>query len=76
MTTPDLTPRVRWLEEDVSAITDTVLDIKHRVDGHTRIHGEHGLTLDEHGTELAAIRGTRAEHGEALAEILRRLDRP
>lgn len=67
MTGPDLSRRVERAEEDVTAISDTVLEIKETVDRHT-------ATLDAHGRELAAIRATQAQHGEVLAEILRRLD--
>ena len=67
MTGPDLSRRVERAEEDVTAISDTVLEIKETVDRHT-------ATLDAHGRELAAIRQTQAEHGQVLAEILRRLD--
>lgn len=81
MTSPELSRRVERAEEDLLAISDTVLDIKETVDQHTEIlaaHGRelaaHGRELAAHGRELAAIRATQAQHGEVLAEILRRLD--
>ena len=61
--------RVDRAEEDLTAISDTVLDIKDTVDRHT-------VTLDEHGRELAAIREAQSRHGEVLVEILRRLNAP
>ncbi|BBG05745.1 hypothetical protein C8E95_7109 [Pseudonocardia autotrophica] len=67
MAGPDLSRRVERAEEDVTAISDTVLEIKETVDRHTE-------TLEAHGRELAAIRETQSQHGEVLAEILRRLD--
>ncbi|MGH3932161.1 MAG: hypothetical protein ACRDTF_19540 [Pseudonocardiaceae bacterium] len=88
MASPELSRRVNRVEEDLTAIADTVLDIKKTVDRHTRTLADHGRTLADHGRiladhgrilaehsgELAAIRQTQAQHGEALAEILRRLD--
>ena len=71
MTNLELSRRV---EDDLTAISDTVLDIKETVDRHTETLAEHGRTLAEHGYELTAIRKTQAQHGEALVEILRRLD--
>ncbi|MDN5916486.1 MAG: hypothetical protein L0I76_15525 [Pseudonocardia sp.] len=67
MTGSDLSRRVDRAEEDVTAISDTVLEIKETVDRHT-------AALEAHGHELAAIRETQSQHGEVLAEILRRLD--
>lgn len=67
MTRPELSRRVERAEEDLTAIFDTVLDIKETVDRHIE-------TLAVHGRELAAIRETQAQHGEVLAEILRRVD--
>ncbi|MGH3927333.1 MAG: hypothetical protein ACRDTJ_11155 [Pseudonocardiaceae bacterium] len=81
MAIPDLSRRVARTEEDLAAIADTMLEIKATVDRHTdtlAAHGRelaaHGRELTAHGRELTAIRETQAQHGEALAEILRRLD--
>jgi hypothetical protein len=67
MTRPELSRRVGRAEEDLTAVSDTVLDIKETVDRHTE-------TLAVHGRELTVIRETQVQHGEVLAEILRRLD--
>lgn len=67
MTRPDLGPRVARLEEDLTSISDTLIDIKETVDGHTSEFAAVRGTLAEHGTRLAAIEGS-------LSEILRRLD--
>jgi septal ring factor EnvC (AmiA/AmiB activator) len=52
--------RVERAEQDITAIGDTLLDIKQTVDSHTE--------------ELAAIRATLGEHGRTLAEHGRKLD--
>jgi chromosome segregation ATPase len=52
--------RVERAEQDITAISDTLLDIKETVDSHTE--------------ELAAIRATQGEHGRTLAEHGRKLD--
>jgi hypothetical protein len=70
----ELSRRVDRAEEDLTAISDTVLDIKETVDQHTETLAQHTETLGAHGRELAAIRQTQVQHGEVLAEILRRLD--
>ena len=41
---------------------------------HSRILADHSRILAEHGRELLTIKETQAQHGEILAEILRRLD--
>ncbi|MGH3973907.1 MAG: hypothetical protein ACRDS9_11380 [Pseudonocardiaceae bacterium] len=74
MAIPDLSRRVARTEEDLAAIADTMLEIKATVDRHTDTLAAHGRELAAHGRELTAIRETQAQHGEALAEILRRLD--
>ncbi len=71
-------------EEDITAISDTVLDIKATVDAHTETLSEHGRdladikatvdahteTLSEHGRDLADIKGTLATITSTLGEIL------
>ena len=70
--------RVERAEQDITAISDTTLDIKETVDGHTETLAQHGRTLAEHGRKLDGITGrldtleTRINQG--FAEILRRLD--
>jgi ABC-type transporter Mla subunit MlaD len=59
MASPD---RLVRAEEDITAISDTVLDIKATVDAHTE-------TLSEHGRDLADVKGTLSEHGRDLADI-------
>jgi chromosome segregation ATPase len=63
-------------EEDITAISDTVLDIKATVDAHTETLSEHGRdlvdikgTLSEHGRDLVDIKGTLSEHGRDLADM-------
>ncbi len=50
-------------EEDITAIGDTVVDIKATVDAHTE-------TLSSHGRDLADIKGTLATITSTLGEIL------
>jgi hypothetical protein len=50
-------------EEDIIAISDTVLDIKATVDAHTD-------TLSAHGRDLADIKGILATITSTLDEIL------
>jgi hypothetical protein len=63
--------RVGRAEQDITAISDTVLDIKETVDGHTETLDEHGRKLDEITGRLDTLE-TRVSQG--FAEILRRLD--
>jgi chromosome segregation ATPase len=88
MTRPELSRRVERAEEDLTAMFDTVLDIKETVDRHTEILAVHGHkldslkenqdtfreSLDSLKENQDAMRETQAQHGEVLAEILRRLD--
>ncbi|MDQ3760664.1 MAG: hypothetical protein M3460_02910 [Actinomycetota bacterium] len=74
VTSPELYRRVERTEQDLTAISDTVLDIKDTVDQHTeelavikRTQEQHTLLLNQH-TELLN------QHTELLNEILRRLD--
>jgi len=57
-----LARRVDRQEEDLRAISDTVLDIKDTVDQHTD-------TLAQHTADLTAIKGTLADHGGRLNRI-------
>ena len=69
--------RVERAEQDITAISDTTLDIKETVDGHTETLAEHGRKLDDITGRLDTITGrldtleTRINQG--FAEILRRL---
>jgi hypothetical protein len=45
MASPELSRRVKRAEDDLTAISDTVLDIKETVDRHTGILAEHGQML-------------------------------
>ncbi|WP_253831091.1 hypothetical protein [Prauserella aidingensis] len=74
MSQPDLSRRVDRTEDDLTAVADTVVEIKEAVDGHTRELGEirqeqerQAGTLSEHGDQLTSIQQT-------LATILQRLD--
>ncbi len=67
MASPELSRRVERAEQDLTAISDTVLDIKD--------------TVDQHTGELAFVKRTQEQHTqllnqhtELLNEILRRLD--
>lgn len=73
--------RVHRLEEDLTAIADTVVDIKQTVDRHSREFVAVRRTLDEHTRRLdhqdrILDRHTETldRHTELLTEILRRLD--
>jgi septal ring factor EnvC (AmiA/AmiB activator) len=63
---PRLRRRLEEQDDTIRALSDTVLDIKDTVDGHTR-------TLAEQSRLLGQIQTTQAQQGELLAEILRRL---
>ena len=66
--------RVERAEQDITAISDTTLDIKETVDGHTETLAEHGRMLVEHGRTLVEHGRTLAEHGRKLDGIAGRLD--
>lgn len=63
----DLSRRVDRTESDLTAIADTVVEIKETVE-------QHSDTLAEHGRQLTAIQDTQREHGATLNAILARLD--
>lgn len=63
--------RVERAEQDITAISDTVLDIKETVGAHTETLAEHGRKLDAIHGRLEVLE-SRMEEG--FAEILRRLD--
>lgn len=74
MNQPDLSRRVDRAENDLTAISDTVIEIKETVDVHTRELGEirqeqerQARTQAGHGDQLTSIQQT-------LATILQRLD--
>ncbi|MGH3546230.1 MAG: hypothetical protein ACRDPW_09945 [Mycobacteriales bacterium] len=83
-----LTRRVGEQDETIRAISDTVIDIKETVDGHTAELRRHSTvlrqhtaelhdikeTVDGHTAELHDIKETQGEHTLVLHEILRRLD--
>ncbi|MGH4013608.1 MAG: hypothetical protein ACRDSL_06670, partial [Pseudonocardiaceae bacterium] len=52
MTSPELARRVERVEQDLTAISDTVLDIKD--------------TVDQHTGELVAIKRTQEQHSQLL----------
>jgi hypothetical protein len=66
MTRPELSHRLGRAEEDLTAVSDTVLDIRETVDRHTETLAGHGREHDQGYPQV--------QHGEVLAEILRRLD--
>lgn len=71
MTSADLPRRIERTEEDLTAVSDTVLEIKEVVDGHTE-------ALADIRTEVAAV-NTRLDAmetrvAEGFTEVLRRLD--
>lgn len=47
VTTPELRRRVERVEQDLTAISDTVLDIKDTVDQHTQVLNQHTELLNE-----------------------------
>ncbi|MGH3611373.1 MAG: hypothetical protein ACRDRK_01875 [Pseudonocardia sp.] len=57
------TERLVRAEEDITAISDTVLDIRATVGAHTE-------TLSEHGRDLTDIRSTLVTITSTLGEIL------
>lgn len=71
MTGADLPRRVERTEEDLTAVSDTVLDTKGVVDQHTETLAEIHAGVAAVNTRLDALE-TRVNDG--LAEILRRLD--
>ena len=68
MTRPELLRRVERTEEDLTAISEIVLDIKETVDRHTDTLAEHGRMLADHGRILADHGRILAEHGRILTE--------
>ncbi len=76
--------RLMRAEEDITAISDTVLDIRATVNAHTDTLSTHGQelagitatvnahtdTLSTHGQELAGIRGALTTITSTLDEIL------
>ena len=63
---PRLRRRVEEQDDTITALSDTLIEVKEVVDGHT-------ATLAEHGRALGEIQATQAQQSELLAEILRRL---
>ncbi|MGH3631872.1 MAG: hypothetical protein ACRDRL_31085 [Sciscionella sp.] len=61
MSSPELSRRVDRHEDDIRAISDTVLDIKETVDGLADVQQQHTATLAEHGRELGEIKASVAE---------------
>lgn len=70
MSSPELSRRVDRHEDDIRAISDTVLDIKETVDGLAEAQQQHTATLATHGRDLAELKATVAGHTEMLTEIL------
>jgi hypothetical protein len=70
VTHPDLFRRVDRLEEDFRAIADTVVDIKETVDQHTATLAKHSAALAELRRDVTGVKGTLADHGQQLGEIL------
>lgn len=71
MTSADLPRRVERTEEDLTAVSDTVLDTKEVVDQHTETLAEIQAGVAAVNTRLDPLE-TRVNEG--LDEILRRLD--
>lgn len=86
MVSPEQVVRcVERAEQDITAISDTVLDIKETVGGHTQELAAIRSTLDDHGRKLETLDGRmdslvgrldtlESKVTEGFAEILRRLD--
>jgi hypothetical protein len=72
-TSPD-TRRIDKHDEDLRALSDTVLDIREIGAGHSEVLAGHTEVLDRHTQMLDEQGATLAEHGEMLIEILRRLE--
>ena len=68
MSSPELSRRVDRHEDDIRAISDTVMDIKETVDGLADVQQQHTATLAEHGRELGEIKSSGAE----ILALLRR----
>jgi hypothetical protein len=69
-----LTRRIDKHDEDLRALSDTVLDVREIVAGHSEVLAGHTEVLDRHTQMLDEQGATLAEHGEMLIEILRRLE--
>ncbi|PXY16497.1 hypothetical protein BAY59_38455 (plasmid) [Prauserella coralliicola] len=68
MASPDpLSGRMTRAEEDITAVSDTLLDIQETVHGHTD-------TLAEHGRALGEIRQEQERQAAKLDEIAAGLD--
>jgi methyl-accepting chemotaxis protein len=80
VTSPELYRRVDRAEQDLTAISDTLLDIKETVDQHTdelasikRIQGQHSEVLNQHSEILNQHSEVLNQHSEILnqhSEIL------
>ena len=68
MSSPELSRRVDRHEDDIRAISDTVMDIKETVDGLADVQQQHTVTLAAHGRELGEIKASVAE----ILTLLRR----
>ena len=71
MSSAELSRRVDAHEEDLRAISDTVIEIRDDV---AEIKTEHGRLLAEHTTTLSEHTATLAGHGTKLDELGSKLD--
>ncbi|MQA08135.1 MAG: hypothetical protein GEU98_06195 [Pseudonocardiaceae bacterium] len=74
MSQPDLSRRVDRTESDLTAIADTVVDIKETADAHTTTLAEHGRELGEIRQEQERQAVTLADIQQTLTAIVNRLD--
>jgi hypothetical protein len=81
MTRPELSRRIERAEQDLTAISDTMLDIKDTVDQHTEELVGIKRVQEQHTEELVGIKRVQEQHTQMLNqhthllnEILRRLD--
>lgn len=65
-----LARRVDAQDDTVRALSDTVLDIKETVDGHTEALAAIQQAVDQHTEALAAIQQTQGQQGAMLVEVL------
>lgn len=73
-TAPDVTRKIRQLENDVVPIYEMITAISMTQVRHTNRFAELAATQDEHGTMLAGHTATLAEHGAKLDRIIELLE--
>jgi chromosome segregation ATPase len=67
MTAPELSRKVRQLDNDVQSIYELLTEI-------STTQVRHGNRLDELGGQLSSIAGTQLRHGNRLDELADKLD--